>query len=344
MIFFSSTILIIALGAPITYALDFHTHPEIGSCADVECPSEKDGGCRVTNRTYDQIGLTTFPSAIAPNGENLTWTLGTHTYHAQDKQPLIVEKGFYLGTPPDLHLTQSDGQTTPFQGCAIFLQTLESTQPASNRSWTCEDDWQLGSECRGKLLDAARSWVQQKSLNGTSMDDYCQEMLENADFRPATCSRVLDRNGTWTSMRAIRKCSHRFLRGRILTNGRTRIALTGPTAPSPPTESQNASSICHPTLPKSNDLTFVYAYNDTGNTYSGSTVDMELSLNVAMTVFWSPDGEVEGALSEPEAQMSCLWPVNEIGSSKVENGVKGSVVVDWTIGFVGLVAVFLVVV
>jgi hypothetical protein len=45
-------------------------------------------------------------------------------------------------------------------------------------------------------------------------------------------------------------------------------------------------------------------------------------INLAMTVFWSPDEGAEGALSEPDAHMSCLWPVDHEGQTsktKVEN-------------------------
>ncbi|KAF2676937.1 hypothetical protein K458DRAFT_424417, partial [Lentithecium fluviatile CBS 122367] len=123
------------------------------------------------------------------------------------------------------------------------------------------------------------------------------------------------------------------------TNARFFTALTGPTSPSPPTELQNSSSTCHPTLPKSNDLTFVYAYNDTGTPSGSEGIAMILGLNIALTVFWSPDGEAEGALGEPDAHMSCLWPVGDTAVSKViDGGVRaGRPAVDWTMGFIGLV-------
>jgi hypothetical protein len=38
-------------------------------------------------------------------------------------------------------------------------------------------------------------------------------------------------------------------------------------------------------------------------------------IDLAMSVFWSPDGEAKGALSEPDAQMSCLWPVDHEGET-----------------------------
>ena len=117
-------------------------------------------------------------------------------------------------------------------------------------------------------------------------------------------------------------------------------ALTGPAAPSPPTEAQNSSSKCHPTLPKSNDLTFIYAYNDTGTVRANTTIPMFRGINLAMSVFWSPDGDVEDALSEPDAHMSCLWPVDDDGQTKeteVKNGAR-MLDVSRSIGLLALVA------
>lgn len=91
---------------------------------------------------------------------------------------------------------------------------------------------------------------------------------------------------------------------------RNLLALTGQTAPAPPSASQNESSNCHPTLPKSNDLTFVYGYNDTGTIWLNDTQHMFFAVNLIVTIFWSPDKNVTGALEKPDSQLSCLWPVD----------------------------------
>ncbi|KAF2676938.1 hypothetical protein K458DRAFT_178178 [Lentithecium fluviatile CBS 122367] len=206
----SRTIFMYALAIPIVHALEFLIHPEIGSCTDVQCPIRGGGiigganaECQVTNRTYNQIGLTTFPSAVAPSGENLTWTIGTHVYEGQGQNGTawIIEKGFYLGTPPELHLASQNNGGLPFQGCAVFLQANEMTRP-QNGSWGC--DRQLGSECQTQLLGAASDWVQNRPMSDMSTADYCRTMLDSADFCTSACSAVLV-NDTWTSMRAVRK-------------------------------------------------------------------------------------------------------------------------------------------
>ncbi|KAA8626018.1 hypothetical protein TUN199_06895 [Pyrenophora tritici-repentis] len=86
-------------------------------------------------------------------------------------------------------------------------------------------------------------------------------------------------------------------------------SLTGPSAIYPPSPSANASSNCHPTLPKSNNLSWAAAYNQTGTYYAGSTIQMINGVDLVLTLFWSPDGDVQGALEEPDVDVECLWPI-----------------------------------
>lgn len=96
----------------------------------------------------------------------------------------------------------------------------------------------------------------------------------------------------------------------FLINANTQKVLTGPDAPKPPSQDANQSSNCHPTLPKSNDLTYVFGYNDTGSAYFNSTRSMLDSVNLVLTTFWSVNGSTEGGLETPETHATCLWPVD----------------------------------
>lgn len=87
------------------------------------------------------------------------------------------------------------------------------------------------------------------------------------------------------------------------------LVLTGSDAPQPPSQAVNQSSDCHPTLPKSNDLTHVFGYNDTGTLYADSTDYMLNSINLVLTTFWSPNSSVEGDMYAPNPQLTCLWPI-----------------------------------
>lgn len=68
-------------------------------------------------------------------------------------------------------------------------------------------------------------------------------------------------------------------------------------------------------------------------------------INVAMSVFWSSDGEINGALSEPDAHMSCLWPVDDDGqtkATKVQNGAR-ALNAGWFSNFLAIVVGLLIV-
>jgi hypothetical protein len=95
-------------------------------------------------------------------------------------------------------------------------------------------------------------------------------------------------------------------------------ALTGPNAPSPPTAAENASSNCHPTLPKTNDMSQVFAFNETGTVYTNSSFRMLNGVNLILTAFFSPDGTVQSALEEPDVHLSCL-EANPLTSSGLES-------------------------
>jgi len=101
-------------------------------------------------------------------------------------------------------------------------------------------------------------------------------------------------------------------------------ALTGPSAVAPPTESANASSNCHPTLPKTNDLSLAFSYNQTGTIRAESTIDMINGIDLILTVFWSPNGDVEGALKTPDAHADCLWPIAMSNQSEATESDSGA--------------------
>ncbi|KNG49138.1 hypothetical protein TW65_04119 [Stemphylium lycopersici] len=272
-------------------AAQYVNNNTIGSCADVDCPSRGDSTtlseCQVTNRTYGLIGLQSMSSAITEEDANLTWTVGTHVYDNidGDSSARKVEKDFYLGTPPSLGLSSDD---LPYAGCAIFLYTNELTKPRDNQS-SCVDT--IGIDCMTSLLTNVAAYLADGSQNGTtSTKETCQRVQEelNKNF-PSSCANVPGQE-SW--------------------NGIEAVALTGDDAPKPPPESMNQSSTCHPTLPKSNDLSFVFGYNDTGTVQSESTYSLFYSVNIVLTMFWSPDTTVPAALDVPESHLTCLWPID----------------------------------
>ncbi|CAN9411266.1 unnamed protein product [Alternaria alternata] len=88
-------------------------------------------------------------------------------------------------------------------------------------------------------------------------------------------------------------------------------SLTGKDAPTPPDSTSNASSNCHPTLPKSNDLSYAFGYNASG---------LGAGTDIVITTFWSPDENVEGAVSGTDSQLMCLW-INPLTDRSVATNV-----------------------
>jgi hypothetical protein len=48
-------------------------------------------------------------------------------------------------------------------------------------------------------------------------------------------------------------------------------------------------------------------------------------VDLILTVFWSADGSVEGALQEPDAYADCLWPI-DMNKMMLATMVEGSAV------------------
>ncbi|KAF2747435.1 hypothetical protein M011DRAFT_467518 [Sporormia fimetaria CBS 119925] len=313
-------------GGLATASAQFFDNHTIGSCVDVDCPplnvsdSSTEAGCRVTNRTHSQIGLETFPMLISEDQGNLTWTIGLTVYDDADPSNgsiRVVEKDFYLGTPASLNFNENPDEL-PYQGCAIFIYGNNVTHPARNESWLCADV--IGAQCMSSLLKDATAFLVQGARNGTeSTEEACQRVQRglNQTFSSG-CGEVAGQE-SWNEIRA--------------------VPLTGPNAPQQHSESENSTSNCHPTLPKSNDLRFVYGYNDTGTFQSRSTVQMVDSVNLVLTMFWPPEGSTgEGDLQIPNSHLSCLWP-GELNNESLRNRVSGiGSAVAGSMIFAGLVA------
>lgn len=87
--------------------------------------------------------------------------------------------------------------------------------------------------------------------------------------------------------------------------------MTGSAAPKPFTEAENFTSNCHPTLPKSNSLTRVAAFNTTGTAKVKSIKENIYSITPVLTVFNPRLKLNSGLLKHPEARLTCLKGVGE---------------------------------
>jgi hypothetical protein len=178
----------------------------LASCDDVDYPPLKENGpaagCNIVNRTYQMVGISNFSSPIAREGQNLTWTVGVKARDGlgEEGHDRVVEKGFYLGTPPDLELKPDGNATLPLQGCAVILNTDKTTYPA-RESWECPDV--IGEDCYSQLLDSMTEYLEEAPRNETT-EQTCQELMQRAVSRGSVCEDLL-RDDTWSHMQAIRK-------------------------------------------------------------------------------------------------------------------------------------------
>ncbi|KAF2245298.1 hypothetical protein BU26DRAFT_567893 [Trematosphaeria pertusa] len=110
-------------------------------------------------------------------------------------------------------------------------------RPARNGSWLCEDV--LGKSCYEWVMKEAVYYATKQEIgNGSetrSIEDKCRRLEDGVrgSFL-SSCGNLTGNERGWANV--------------------TAIPLTGPNAPEPPSQEQNQSSNCHPTLPKSNDL------------------------------------------------------------------------------------------
>ena len=178
----------------------------IGTCRDIGCPREEGSSngvaCRVTNHTYHMVGIKTLPEAITEDGDALTWTVGAKVFDRTDpnnSSVRVVEKDFYLGTPPSLDLTSND---LPYHGCAIIFS---GNSKIGHEDGSQDCDSVIGSECRESLLEDAETWLKAESNGTEPAEIICgriQQALETG-FTKA-CSRVTDED-KWDTIQAVRK-------------------------------------------------------------------------------------------------------------------------------------------
>lgn len=107
------------------------------------------------------------------------------------------------------------------------------------------------------------------------------------------------------------------------------VALTGPTAAEPLTSSQNSTTNCYPTLPKSNLLTRQFSYNISASMYANETGPAAEGETPILSLFWSNEGDRNASIENPSVQLSCLRPIDmttAAADNANDGGKKGGAV------------------
>ncbi|OCL05721.1 hypothetical protein AOQ84DRAFT_390683 [Glonium stellatum] len=311
----------IDLGAPIV------------GCAEVDCPTtastnETSADCRVADHTFTAIGLSNFQPPTNISSDDFTWTEGIETYDNLDPSidfDRIFERNFYLGTPPAF--AQSNSSRYGF--CALFFTQVTNdvkfdSSPIETAVGTCDEA--MTQNCVNSLLEQAVSAA--ASFANQNSDEACGNLLSNFQNNLSSACPQFATGDNWQGL-AVK-------------------TLTGPDAPTPLTEAQNATTNCYPTLPKSNLLTRVAAFNTSGTALQNSTVANFYRITPILTLFYPTDGDGDAVLQKPEALFTCLKVTGETNaatntsSPKDKNSGGGSEATPWsvlTLATIGLVGV-----
>lgn len=219
-----------------------HVQAEIlQGCAAVHCPNRYadmlSPTCQVVDTDMRLIGLMNTQSDLV---NDLTWTVGDSGLQntiAGDER--TVTRSLYLGTPNSVDLTSSN---LSFKGCAIFVVSPETGayqvdgQGAPQFTSTASCVGSMGENCvedlYAKVVELARSSAD------SDVSAFCKTIAVSLQDNPPSSCYIFSQQPRLEA-----------------------VALTGPDAKQVITSSDNSTSNCWPTLPKTNDLTKVFEYD-----------------------------------------------------------------------------------
>jgi len=304
-------------------------------CAAVDCPNISpqylDISCQVQDTNNKLVGLAIEQNPIDPSAGDFTWTVAIRLLPASDGDYNHVDIGrsFYLGTPQGLDL-----QNAPYIGCALYFDRPDhggfalAPQSGAQQYVTAETcGWGLGGDNGDQCIADLQSAALQLTENVTSSQnaaDVCSAVAASlAQSAPASCTRLLQDDVFPYTVHA--------------------VPLTGNSSPSPIATSNNASSNCWPTLPKSNQLTTLYSYNFTVDDWVVPVFDY----TPVMSIFFQPGDSTTGSLDRTTS-FQCLKPVDSDdasqatrtdGSNTSSSGFTGSASLVGQDGFIGRITV-----
>jgi hypothetical protein len=222
------------------------THGQtLQGCAAINCPNRYENmlspTCQVSTTDMSLIGILSTTSTLL--NTNLTWTIGDSGLQSTiTGNQRTVTRSFYLGTPAAVNLRSA----VEVKGCAIFVIDSERgayqvyEQGASQYVNTASCAGSMGQTCVDDLTSKVEGLARSTSDNNTNL--FCDSIANGLQHSPPSNCYIL------TQQPLIHA-----------------IPLTGSSAPHPITETQNSTSNCWPTLPKTNDLAKVFEYDHIAN-------------------------------------------------------------------------------
>lgn len=221
-----------------------HAHAQVlQGCAAVDCPNRYEDmlspTCQVVSTDMRLIGLLSTKSELAGAGD-LTWTIGDSGLQSTiEGDERTVTRSFYLGTSDTINWTSPD---LPFRGCAIFIISPETGayqvygQGAPQYDNTASCAGSMGENCVDDLT--ARVEQLARASSNTNVTAFCEDIALGLQDSPPSSCYILSQQPRIEA-----------------------VALTGPDAQQPIASSENSTSNCWPTLPKTNELTKIFEYD-----------------------------------------------------------------------------------
>lgn len=148
----------------------------IVGCADVDCPTRAGSSspeCNLVDDTFNAIGLARIP-VENDELEGLSWVQGVAVSDSDNKQR-IFHKNFYLGTPPNLDLSEVGA-------CAVFFNAVSSrvafgddNDDISRTYGTCESA--MSKDCVEAIIERANDL----DYDGLDSNEACEKLAQEFD-------------------------------------------------------------------------------------------------------------------------------------------------------------------
>jgi hypothetical protein len=190
--------MILTLSAAFVYAQDLNQ--TIVGCVELECPPSStdnaNDNCTVADSSFPYVGLTRIPTENKDLAGKLSWTKGFNIADSPDNGRTF-HSAFYLGTPPDLDLSDTGACAVLLHGASAALSFDKIDTNRDTAQGTCSDA--MGSDCVTALLDRAKKLLDSFGNDIPSSEDACAKLQDDLDKNMDNACLSISK-GSWTNL------------------------------------------------------------------------------------------------------------------------------------------------
>ncbi|KAI0440563.1 hypothetical protein F4803DRAFT_526882 [Xylaria telfairii] len=292
----------VILALSVAYVRAQELNQIIVGCVELDCPPSSadkvDDDCTVADNSFSYVGLTSLPTQNTDLKGKVTWTKGFNITDTPDNNRTF-NSAFYLGTSPDLDLSNTGACAVLFHGIETSLSFDLVDGDRDTAQGTCSDAMG-GKTCVAALVDRAKRVLGTFGNDTPSSEEACAKLQDDL-YNNMDAACLYTSKGSWTNL--------------------TSAVLSGKGAPEPLSGDKNASSTCWPVLPKENQLTLVSEYQKNGSRQADEAQAAMHAVTPILTLFF-PTGN-QSIVTEADASLSCLKVVGPSKAS-VDTMMDGS--------------------